>query len=1000
MKRMLSALACLFLLPARAEPARAFIDAERALADILGPAWAERPSTERDAVIVELAESLPVGGAIDLPRGAPVGRLDFRAVADRVQVTGGHGGTVVFGGGQHGLELMFTELAQEAGPGVPRPAHRIDPLRPDLQTAARGDFRDVSLFDPQRRPMSGLLALFNDGPIKIDADVKGCAWICGSNAFGKKTVTAQARVDDSLFLWFGVNWPFQDYNAHWNPANKDVKWWETNAQFEWDLKGGGEGTRVYEMIETSYGNPGPTVVLRNAKGLAMYHGSTERGSGQGPGVYWLKDCQEVQLGLRGINAFGGNNGNPNWADANRDITIEGGRGNILNAMRTWSNAREVSLWNSDPALQLWMVGSQYGHQGTEKALRFAVTPYNGRPTPEYLATLDLKQMARDVIALREKEMPRKKMTGWPQPQTEAELVAAMKTGRFMNAPMNARDEETFRVGKADLAAGDKPASRLPAPPDVPPTAAPDTNREIAFTQQKGFGQALLDAGADPSGKKPSDDAFARVMYGMSRADLQKLLDEAEKADKAIWALHGTHHDRAKWDVLKDNPEFQRQRAVIGSVMDRILGDRKRREDERKEAVKAVSKEVDAAKKAKNDALRKELEAKREDLDKAVRKGEIRLEIPAGTFRLKQPLYLLGGISGVWGAGPDKTTLVTSESIHVVKMQERCPVANLSIQGGTVGLAMTGHSHHYNHGSPTLKSYIAGEDFYRITFRDQSFAGIHVGSDETDVMDGAEHDQNKYVNLRFLNTGEYGVYINTAMLDKWLCLNGEFAGQRKAGISVKYNNLIHGCVIGCTFRDINGPGVDVFGGNAEIAYSPWEVWIDQCRFEECGSETRPAVDHGIVELGAFTHSVIVTKSKAIAGGFFGAPQICQDNEIDVRLLPGAPALKLRAVRLISVSRANGHVFSNVKASGPVVFANDWKDLDAFFAPTRTRYGKDAEPLKWDTNPMAGELAPANGWVHPFVFHRCDFGGEKHAYALLNVDVDGGKVKQTVDLSRFE
>jgi hypothetical protein len=991
----------LAVLPLHAEPASAFLDAENILREALGPDWREAPLSERDAVVVAAAESLPVGGAIHLPESAPVGRLDFRAVADGVRITGGEGGTIVFGGGQHGLRLFHARLNQELLPGVPRPARRMDPLRPDRQFAARGASpADIALFDPTRRPVSGLLALFCEGAIKIETDVVDCAWICGANAFGKRTVTAQARVDRSLFLWFGVNWPFQDYNAHWNPAHREAKWWETHAQMDWDLRGGGEGTRVYEMIETSYGNPGPTVVLKNARGVALYHGSTERGSGQGPGVYWLKDCEQVQLGLRGINAFGGNNGHPNWADANRDITIEGGRGNILHAMRTWSNARDVSLWNSDPELQIWMVGSQYGHHGTEQALQFAVTPYFGRPTPEYLAGLDLPQMARDILALREREMPRKKMTGWPQPHTEAELVAALRTGRFMNAPMNAQDEITFRYAGADLARGERPQARLPAPPTVPPTAAPTTRIPLEFTQQPGFGRALLEAGADPTGQRPSDDAFTQVLYGLSRDALQALLDEAERADQAIWALHHTTHDRTRWDALKDHPDYARHRETLASVMKRIHAARDARKAAAEARVKELKEAVNAARKAKDAGRAGELEAELKVAERSGRGGSVRLEIPAGTFRLERPLYLLGGVSGVWGAGPERTVLKTERPIPVVKLQERCTVANFAVEGGRVGLAMTGHSHHYNHGSPTLKSYIAGENFYRLTFRRQSFAGIHVGNDEIDVMEGAEHDQNKYVDLVFDHTGDYGIYINTSMLDKWLCLNAEFAGQRKAGIAVKFNNLIHGCVIGSRFRNIDGPGVDVFGGNAEIAYPPWEVWIDGCRFEECGNATQPAVEHGIVELGAFTHNTIVTRGKAIAGGYAGAPQICQDNSIDVKLLPGAPAVKLRGVRLIGVSRANGHVFSRVSANGPVVFVNDWHTLDGFFAKTRARLGKAGEPLKWDTNPMAGPLAPANGWVHPYLFHRCTFGEERHAYTLLHADLQTGKVLERVDLSRWE
>src|ERR1700759_1441201 len=118
----------------------------------------------------------------------------------------------------------------------------------------------------------------------------------------------------------------------------------------------------------------------------------------------------------------------------------------------------------------------------------------------------------------------------------------------------------------------------------------------------------------------------------------------------------------------------------------------------------------------------------------------------------------------------------------------------------VGLAITG-SDHDKPFAPTLHSYIAGQNYFNLTFRNQTFAGIHVGNDVPELMGGAEHDQNKYVELKFIDTGSYGIFMNQNMLDKWLCLHCEFSGQSKAGISIKFNNLIHGSVVGCSFSNI-------------------------------------------------------------------------------------------------------------------------------------------------------------------------------------------------------
>jgi hypothetical protein len=120
------------------------------------------------------------------------------------------------------------------------------------------------------------------------------------------------------------------------------------------------------------------------------------------------------------------------------------------------------------------------------------------------------------------------------------------------------------------------------------------------------------------------------------------------------------------------------------------------------------------------------------------------------------LVLVAGVNTVWGAGPDKTILKPSGNFKAVEQHGPGTLANFAVDGGKVGLAITGADH--NDGvSPTLQSYVAGANFYKLTFRNQTFAGIHVGTDDPDVMGGAEHDQNKYVDMVFENTGDYGIF---------------------------------------------------------------------------------------------------------------------------------------------------------------------------------------------------------------------------------------------------
>jgi len=921
-----------------------FIDAEEGLRRLFGSDLGPVAPSLVSAAIVALAEGLPPGGAIDLPRSLPSGVLDFRRVADGVQITRGHGGRLILGPGQRGIQMVLMDLDQEiaaappaeAGPGPAATAA----VAPATQPAGT-----VAIMDPKVRPASDLLALFCNGGIHIKSDVRNCAWICGANAFGYKAVTADARVDDCLFLWFGINSAFSDYNAHRDPKHAGRDWLK-NAQMWLNCRGGGQGTRLYLMVETNYGNPGPGVVLENCTGMALYNGTTERASSQGPGVYWLKNCRNVQLGLRGINAFAG------WgargADPAHDITIEGGSGNILHAMRVWSNSSGATIVNSDPDLQVWMTSFQYETQGLDqdRVLRFCCTPKHQWPPGEMLAQV------RAELKPRAQKMARE-YWGDAAPEHLAEMERRILAGRTYNAPYNATREHTFLYGGADLTKGPQALAggrKLPPPPSVPPTRAPRMRRALAFTQAAGFGRALLDAGADPTGAKPSDDAFAKLMFNMTR-------DQVEQHYQQILA-GGRDCEKAR-----ANADQSAQDAALGAI---------------NAAVDQLWPKADAA---------------------AGKKGRVPrppIEIPPGTFLLTKPLIVWTN-GWLMGAGPDQTIIKAAGNFPAIKQVACSTIGNFTVEGGHTGLAITG----VDHGSPLpppLKSYIAGANYYNITFRNQSFAGLHLGTDDPTVMGGAEFDQNKFVELRFYNTGDYGIYNNAHMLDKWLFLHGHFEGQKKAGIAIKFNAVIKGGIYDCTFRNIGGPGIDLMGGSPDIALRPAIVTVDQCGFEECGSAEAPAVDQGYCSLASFTHSRIRTRAKTVKTGYIGAGQIIENVEVDVKVAPGRPAFMLRAVRNNRSAQANGQVLRDVRASGPIAFINDANDHNDIFEPTRLKRGiGKGKDIDWDHNSAVTRYPPPNGWLHPFVFYRCRFGEKACGYSLLNVDPKAGKVLQEVDLS---
>ncbi len=909
-----------------------FIDAESALVRTFGRPLERLGQEAISDTIRRLAESLPAGGALDLPRSVPCGELDFRRVADGVQITRGHGGRVILGPGQRGIQLVLAALDQliAASPANDEPPSRR-----------------VAMFDDEIAPASDLVALFCKGKIDIRSDVRNCAWIAGANAFGRRTVTAEARVDDCLFLCFGINWPFQDYNAHWDPANAGQDWLK-NAQLWFDCKGGGTGTRLYLMVETNYGNPGPGVVLIDCEGMSLYNGTTERASSRGPGTYWLKDCRGVQIGLRGINAFCPPG--PKGPEPAHDITIEGGDGNVLHAMRLWGHASGATAVNSDPNLQVWMAAFEFETEGFDRpgVLRYCFTPKHQAPPPETVAEVRPEARRRAETILREWRKQQR------TPRRIAEVARQILAGRTLQAPYNATHEQTFVYAGVDLTEGpeDLPGGRtLPAPPSVPPTDAPRLRRPLAFTQAAGFGKALLDAGADPTGRRRSDDAFARVLFDMPAAGVAGILEDMRRAGDAYEAARARDDKPAAAEAVRKARAFGEK---LWPVNPEAKGKRDRR------------------------PLRPPL------------------EIPAGRFRLTMPL-LIWNTRQVMGAGPERTVLEADGNFPAIRLATFGTFGNFAVEGGRVGIAVTGPDHNSRLPAP-LKSYVRGSDFYNITFRGQSFAGVHLGNEDVDVMGGAEFDQNRFVDLSFLNTGKYGIYDNGHMIDKWLCLHNRFEGQSVAGIALKFTCVIKGGVYGCTFRNIDGPGIDIMGGAPQYAFRPGIVTVDQCEFIECGRADAPAVDLGYAELAMLTHSRITTRGKAVQTGLIGSPQIVEDMAVDVRTAGGGPAVTLRAVRNAATARANGHCLRDVTANGPVAFVNDANEHNELFEPTRIRRGiGEGKDIDWDTNTAVTTWPPPNGWVHPFVLYNCRFGAKRYAYSLLNVDTAAGKVLEEVDLA---
>jgi len=902
-----------------------YINAEKAVGEIMGLEAEALATLHRrewkhvSAVVNALTEAVPAGGSFHL--GSLRGDFDLRKLADGVQVTGGHKQSrITLGGGQKDLELVFTSgLTIQEGLGE-------DGQKP---------FRDSRF----------LLSISGQ---RILHPVEGCDWIAAVDAWGPHSAYANAPINDTLFLWFSTNWNFSDYNAHWGEPEKK-NWAYDNAQVVWDLKGGGQGTRLYFMVETNYGNPGAGLWLENAKGLALYHGSTERPSADAPGQYVLKNCENVQLGLRRFfTALRGGHepGSPDHA-----LNIIGGRGNIIHILSSMDNSLEESFVNSDPELQVWSANTDFDVKGFDAPgiLTFAFTPNMNVPIREENIAL-AKKIAEEQAPVWLKGRNRK--SGLPDTPENLEILRErIRSGRDWWWPGNATEQVTFQYQGVNVTENAEAIkARLPSPPSIPATDAPKTFRPLYYTQEKGFGRALLEAGADPTGKTYSDDAFAQLMYGMPAEEVRALFARA---------LQGDH-----------------------SVIDRLHPIRPGQEGKRRP-------------------------------QRVIRES---LDIPPGTFKLQYPLLLGFGNRFIMGAGPGITILrMDNGDRPIIKQQDRASIANLSLVGGRTGIEVTGADHNDKTVPWVAKSYVAGEYYYNIEFRDQTFTGFHVGRDEIDMEGGAEFDQNKFINLTFINTGDYGIYMNNEMLDKWLCLNNHFEGQKKAGISIKWNHLIHGGVYGSTFKNIDGPAIDFFGGWVNVSpkvaetgvitgsdtYQPYVVMVEECEFIECGNPDSAIVDLGYGEMVSITRCIFSTRNKQVATALRGAAQHYEDLDINVNLVEGAPAVMLRGVRTPGLAKPNGHIVRDVRANGPVVFVNDIdRENERYFKlwneRSHAREGKDISEVSWEDNAGLNDLAPPDGWLHPFVFYNATFGDRHFDYTLVNADPDTGRILKSVDL----
>jgi hypothetical protein len=294
-------------------------------------------------------------------------------------------------------------------------------------------------------------------------------------------------------------------------------------------------------------------------------------------------------------------------------------------------------------------------------------------------------------------------------------------------------------------------------------------------------------------------------------------------------------------------------------------------------------------------------------------------LPAGVFRVSKPILARqaakglgksGGATGptaILGAGPGKTIIKAADDVPAVLdflagMSKRTcgtstsaaddvvAVEGVSIEGGQVGIALP------LDGLTSVVSdfSIKGSGKAAVAFGPYDAWFEMPAQEGVACPDGSE---SKWCNDAHLFEGgevdgyDYGV-IYPGFADKMGFKNVTFRNQNVAGISATKTNLFHGWIGGCTFSDINGPGVDLSGGLYSEHYgymTQWVTMIEGCTFTNCGSDTRAALDYGLTDINMFCNSEI-TGTKPVKYGFLGSLAQMSNVTIDVNATKAAMALR--------------------------------------------------------------------------------------------------------------
>ncbi len=597
------------------------------------------------------------------------------------------------------------------------------------------------------------------------------------------------------------------------------------ASIHLSLNGSGQNVKLLHFIEHNQMNTRPAVFVENAEGLVMANGSTESG---GPNaLYTLKNCRNVHLAHR---RFYHRQKRTGWGREAPQFSlyIIGGEGNVIDNLVDVGNPQQRSMLCGDSKAQFWstLFEEETGMPSSPQGMFFFSHVTNAMPG----------------------------LDTWSEPRIiDSEIVCSYQSP----------------AGTVDLTNGEPmPEGHcLPAPRPMPKCDIPKPP-SLLYKKAASFGVALIEAGADPTGTRFSDEAFAKV-------------------------------------------------AESGRT----------------------------------------------------------IEVGPGTYRLEHGIACPADFADelkVVGAGPGRTIFTGPGA---AKAYRKGMLKNGN--SNAVSVSFVGNTFDGGNEENWARSYLGINDFFmNCEFKNYVKGAILSAS--------SEPEQYRFISCRFINTGEYGVRLDTSC-DKPLFYRCHFEGQTKGGIYCTKIVHFHGGIYQCTFKDIGGPGVAIMGGAMDKGYGPWVFTVDNCTFEECGSPDEAVVEFGPSWLGVLSHSTITTQSKTIKAGFRGCFAVIDNVTIDVQA-ENNTAMYLGHQRWEKTAGVGGSRVTRTTVSGDIQFL----DFEQFvtgkvYTDQTILNDKFYRPGQYSQHP----------WAYTYMFYNVKSSNYESEYALLD---DDGNI--AADLSTYE